>query len=43
VLYVNLLVSMLNSNGLGGSDGVLHFFGESIKVHTDAYGLDAKS
>jgi hypothetical protein len=43
VLDVNLLVPMLNGDGLGGPNRLLHFFGESIEVHEPSYWLDAKS
>ena len=33
VLDIDLLVSMLNGNGLGGANGFLQFFGESVEVH----------
>jgi hypothetical protein len=34
VFGINLLISMLEGEGLGGMDGLLHFFGESIKIHS---------
>ena len=33
VLGVNLLVSVLNGDGLRRSDGLLQFFGESVEIH----------
>ena len=33
VLGVDLLVAVLDSDGLGGSDGFLELFGESVEVH----------
>ena len=33
VLDIDLLVSMLDGDGLGGSDGFLDFFSESVEVH----------
>jgi hypothetical protein len=33
VFGVDLLVTMLNGNGLGSADGFLEFFGESVEVH----------
>ncbi len=34
VLNLNLLVPMLNRNGLSGPDRFLHFFSESIEIHS---------
>ena len=36
VFGVDLLVSVLNGDGLGGADGLLQFFGESVEVHSGA-------
>ena len=33
VFGIKLLVSVLDSDGLGGPDGFLELFGESIEVH----------
>jgi hypothetical protein len=33
VFCVDLLVTMLDSNGLGSADGFLEFFGKSVEVH----------
>ena len=33
MLGVDLLVTVLNGNGLGGADCFLEFFGESVEVH----------
>ena len=42
MFYINLLISVLNGDGLGRTDGLLHFFGKSIEVHRLVSWLDAK-
>ncbi len=40
VLGINLLVAVLNGNGLGRSDGLLQFFGESVEIHGMTHSSD---
>ena len=40
VFGIDLLVAMLDGEGLGRADGVLQFFGESVEVHRGSILID---